>query len=193
MTAIRIHPSLDNGVKRGRADFTGGTLVCDCPDRPVKVAVQGQVAHDHACGCTKCWKPDGASFSIVAVAPTENVTVVANRDKLKIVDEAALIRRHACVECGVHMYGPVEREHAFQGLSFVHPERFEEPGWAEPTFAAFVSSAIESGVDPAQMDAIRARLRELGLEPYDCLSPPLMDYVATFVARKAGVLPAQAA
>jgi S-(hydroxymethyl)glutathione synthase len=86
------------------------------------------------------------------------------------------------------MYGPVEREHAFQGLDFIHPERFQEAGWAPPTFAAFVSSVIEAGVDPARMDGIRARLRELGLEPYDCLSPPLMDYVATWVAKKAGVL-----
>ena len=40
------------------------------------------------------------------------------------------------------------------------------------------------------MDGIRARLRELGLEPYDCLSPALMDYVATWTAKKAGVLKA---
>ena len=54
-----------------------------------------------------------------------------------------------------------------------------DKGWAAPEFAAFVSSIIESGADPAQMDAIRARLRELKLEPYDCLSPPLMDAIAT--------------
>ena len=29
------------------------------------------------------------------------------------------------------------------------------------------------------MGQIRARLKELGLEPYDCLSPPLMDLIAT--------------
>ena len=33
------------------------------------------------------------------------------------------------------------------------------------------------------MDGIRARLKELGLEPYDCLSPPLMDAIATHVAK----------
>jgi S-(hydroxymethyl)glutathione synthase len=88
------------------------------------------------------------------------------------------------------MYGTIEKEHAFQGLDFIHPERFQEQGWAPPTFAAFVSSVIESGVDPGQMDAIRGRLRELKLEPYDCLSPPLMDYVATWTAKKSGALPA---
>ena len=38
------------------------------------------------------------------------------------------------------------------------------------------------------MGAVRARLRELNLPPYDCLSPGLMDYIATFTARAAGVL-----
>jgi S-(hydroxymethyl)glutathione synthase len=185
---ISIHPALDGGVKKGQADFGGGTLVCACADRPVKVAVKGAVAHNHACGCTKCWKPEGATFSVVAVTSHDNITVLENGDKLEIVDPNALIRRHACKECGVHMYGPVEREHAFQGLDFIHPERFEESGWPEPTFAAFVSSIIEAGTKPSDMDAIRARLRELGLEPYDCLSPALMDYIASWVAKKSGVL-----
>ena len=186
---ISIHPSVDSGVKKGSASFVGGTLVCDCPDRPVKVAIKGQVAHDHACGCTKCWKPAGAVFSVVAVVPTESVSVLENGEKLRIVDASALIQRHACTSCGVHMYGPVERDHAFKGLAFVHPERFREAGWAEPTFAAFVSSVIESGVDPSRMPGIRSRLKELGLEPYDCLSPALMDYVATWTAKKSGALP----
>ena len=188
--SLTIHPAIDGGVKKASASFNGGTLVCDCPDRPVKVEVKGQVAHNHACGCTKCWKPAGVAFSIVAVAPTENVTVVENRDKLKVVDPSALIQRHACTSCGVHMYGPVERDHAFKGLSFIHPERFQQPGWAEPTFAAFVSSIIESGVDPSRMAGIRGRLKELGLEPYDCLSPGLMDFIATWVAKKSGALQA---
>ena len=185
---VSIHPALDGGVKAGQANFSGGTLVCACADRPVKVAIKGNIAHNHACGCTKCWKPKGAAFSVVAVAAHENVSVVENGDKLKIVDPDALIRRHACKECGVHMYGPVEREHAFQGLDFIHPERFQEDGWPAPTFAAFVSSIIESGTPPSEMAGVRARLKGLGLEPYDCLSPALMDYVATWVAKKSGVL-----
>jgi len=187
---IRIHPVVDGGIKPASPGFSGGTLVCECADRPVKVKIEGQVAHNHACGCTKCWKPKGADFSVVAVAPTDKVSVLENGEKLAVVDPSALIQRHACKQCGVHMYGPVEREHAFQGLSFVHPERFQEPGWAPPGFAAFVSSIIESGVDPGRMDGVRARLKEVGLEPYDCLSPGLMDYVATWVAKKSGALPA---
>ena len=40
------------------------------------------------------------------------------------------------------------------------------------------------------MGAIRARLKELGLEPYDCLSPALMDYIATHLAKASGKLAA---
>jgi S-(hydroxymethyl)glutathione synthase len=40
------------------------------------------------------------------------------------------------------------------------------------------------------MAGIRARLKELNLEPYDCLSPGLMDFIATKVAQSKGVLPA---
>ena len=181
---VQLHPSIDNGVKQGSGHFAGGTLVCKCKDHPVKVGIKGDVAHNHACGCTKCWKPQGAIFSIVAVVPRQNVTVLENGDKLQIVDPAAVIQRHACKVCGTHMYGRIEnKDHPFYGLDFIHTELFEEPGSAAPGFAAFVSSVIESGVKPDQMGAIRARLKELGLEPYDCLSPALMDAIATHVAK----------
>jgi S-(hydroxymethyl)glutathione synthase len=181
---VHIHPSVDSGVKKGTGTFAGGTLVCKCTDRPVKVQITGDVAHNHACGCTKCWKPEGASFSIVAVVPRDNVKVTENGDKLQIVDSNAAIQRCACKACGTHMYGRIENKaHPFYGLDFIHPELFQEGGWAAPGFAAFVSSIIESGVDPAQMSEVRSRLKELGLEPYDCLSPPLMDAISTHVAK----------
>lgn len=188
--SVNIHPSVDHGVHAGSGSFSGGTLTCLCTDKPVKVRIEGDVAYNHVCGCTKCWKPEGANFSMVAVAPSDKVTVLENGDKLAVVDPSALIQRTACTVCGVHMHGPVEREHAFKGLSFVHPERFQEQGSAAPGFAAFVSSIIESGVKPDHMEAIRGRLKELGLEPYDCLSPGLMDYVATWVAKSTGKLAA---
>lgn len=187
--SISIHPSVDGGVKPGSQDFAGGTLTCHCKDKPVTVKIGAQVAHNHACGCTKCWKPAGATFSVVAVVPRDKVQVTANGDKLKIVDEKAAIQRHACSGCGVHMYGRIENKaHPFYGLDFVHTELSEDKGWAAPEFAAFVSSIIESGTPPAKMSAIRARLRNLGLEPYDCLSPPLMDAIATHVAKASGKL-----
>ena len=56
------------------------------------------------------------------------------------------------------------------------------PGAPPSESAAFASSLTEAGVDPAPMPPVRARLRELGLEPYDCLRPALMDALATFAA-----------
>jgi S-(hydroxymethyl)glutathione synthase len=38
------------------------------------------------------------------------------------------------------------------------------------------------------MGAVRSRLKELGLEPYECLSPPLMDAIATHTAKASGAL-----
>jgi S-(hydroxymethyl)glutathione synthase len=40
------------------------------------------------------------------------------------------------------------------------------------------------------MAAVRARLKEIGLEPYDALSPALMDAIATHTAKASGKLPA---
>jgi len=187
---IRIHPSIDNGLRPGAQGFTGGTLVCKCSSAPVKVKIGSQIAHNHACGCTKCWKPEGATFSVVAVVPRDKVSVTEHSDKLAIVDPSATIQRHACKVCGVHMFGRIERkDHPFYGLDFIHPELSSETGWAAPEFAAFVSSIIESGVDPSKMSAIRDRLKDVGLEPYDCLSPPLMDAIATHIAKASGALP----
>ena len=187
--AVRIHPAVDAGFAPARSDFAGGTLSCRCASDTVTVDIGAQVAHNHVCGCTKCWKPDGSLFSQIAVVGSDKVTVTANGGKLKVVDPAATIQRHACEVCGVHMYGRIEnREHAFYGLDFVHTELSGATGWAPPGFAAFVSSIIESGARPEKMDAVRSRLNEIGLPPYDVLSPPLMDAMATHVARKSGVL-----
>ncbi len=185
---VHIHPLVDSGVKPGTTGFNGGTLVCKCASDQVKVKIDGSISYNHACGCTKCWKPAGADFSIVAVVPRDKLHVMQNENKLHVVDPSATIQRHACKGCGVHMYGRIEnKSHPFYGLDFIHPELFQETGWAAPEFAAFVSSVIESGVAPERMAGIRSRLKELHLEPYDCLSPALMDAIATHVAKAAGV------
>ena len=183
---VHIHPSIDSGVKQGSGSFAGGTLVCKCKDgKPVKVGIKGDVAHNHACGCTKCWKPEGATFSVVAVVPRDSVSVLENGDKLQVVDAvggdpAARLQglRH-----------PYVRPHREQGRirstasTSSTPNCSRKQGSAAPGFAAFVSSVIESGVKPDEMAGIRSRLKELGLEPYDCLSPALMDAIATHVAK----------
>ncbi len=189
--SVSIHPSVDRGIKAASKDFAGGTLVCKCTDKPVTVTISAQSAFNHACGCTKCWKPKGALFSVVAVVPRDKLKVTANADKLKVVDPNATIQRHACKVCGVHMYGRIENtKHPLYGFDFIHTELSPQSGWAAPGFAAFVSSIIESGADPANMGAVRSRLKGLGLEPYDCLSPDLMDLIATHVAKASGALKA---
>ncbi|AWN15692.1 S-(hydroxymethyl)glutathione synthase [Salinisphaera sp. LB1] len=186
--SVSIHPEVDRGMTPADESFTGGTLRCHCSD-PVEVTVSSQCAHNHVCGCTQCWKPDGALFAQVAVVPSDAVEVTRNAEKLQVVDPDAVIKRHACRDCGVHMYGHIEdANHPFHGLDFIHTELSEADGWQPPQFAAFVSSIIESGADPDQMDAVRARLNELGLPPYDTLSPELMDLISTHKAKQAGVL-----
>ncbi len=183
-THVKIHPAVDGGVKPAAEGFAGGTLTCKCADDPVSVTISAQTAHNHVCGCSKCWKPEGAVFSQVAVVGRDNVAVTSGEEKLHVIDASAAIQRHACRECGVHMYGRIEDDgHPFYGLDFVHTELSDKSGWSPAEFAAFVSSIIESGYDPAKMDEVRGRLRELGLEPYDCLSPPLMDLIAAHVAK----------
>lgn len=190
MSPIALHPLLDQGIVKGDPNFSGGKLRCHCKENRVEVTLGGNVAHNHACGCSKCWKPDGALFSIVGVIPKDQVHVTAGADKLNVVDEEATIQRHACKDCGVHMYGRIEKtEHPFAGLDFVHVELSDEKGWQEPQFAAFVSSIIEQGYRPDGMDKVRGRFKELGLETYDALSPALMDAMATWTAKKAGRLP----
>ena len=77
--ALHLHPSIDNGLTKEAEGFAGGTLVCHCTDRPVKVAIDNQVLFNHACGCTKCWKPAGALFSVVGVVPEGKVRVLEKR------------------------------------------------------------------------------------------------------------------
>ncbi len=180
---VSIHPQIDAGGKPAKEGFSGGTISCKCSSNPVTVRIDAQTAHNHACGCTQCWKPAGAMFSQVAVVARDKASVTANGDKLEIVDPDVSILRHACNECGTHMFGRIEdASHPFYGLDFIHTELSDDEGWSPPEFAAFVSSVIESGENPDNMSAVRARLRELGLEPYDCLSPALMDAIATHTA-----------
>lgn len=189
MVPLSIHPAVDSGLKPAAPSFAGGTLKCKCSKDQITVTIKGQIAHNHVCGCTKCWKPKGALFSMVGVVPRDNLKVTANEQKLKVIDANAAIKRHACTGCGVHMYGRIDNtKHPFYGLDFVHAELSSDKGWAPPEFAAFVSSIIESGTQPSAMAGIRKRLKEIGLETYDCLSPPLMDAIAAHVARQAGIL-----
>ncbi|OQE34621.1 hypothetical protein PENCOP_c016G04548 [Penicillium coprophilum] len=185
--AHSIHPLIDNGITKGSNSFAGGKLHCHCASDQVEITLNSNVAHNHACGCSKCWKPCGSLFSIVGVVPRDAVSVTANESKLSIVDKEATIQRNACKVCGVHLFGRIERDHPFKGLDFVHVELSDEKGWQEPQFAGFVSSIIEQGSHPKEMDQVRARFKAVGLQTYDVLSPVLMDLISTFTAQKSGI------
>ena len=90
--SVAIHPAVDGGVKKGGSSFSGGTLKCRCAQAPVTVAIKGDVAFNHVCGCTRCWKPAGVLFSQVAVVPRDKVNVSKNADRLKVVDGSATIQ-----------------------------------------------------------------------------------------------------
>jgi len=114
MAALAIHPSVDKGVQASSPEIKELTLTCKCSDSPVAVSIKGNVAFNHVCGCTKCWKPSGALFSLVAVVPRENLSVTANSQKLKVVDTSAAIQRHACKVRRAHV-----RPHREQSASLL--------------------------------------------------------------------------
>ena len=159
--AVKLHPSIDNGIKKGAGDsFKGGTLQCKCTSNPVEVKIDSQSAHNHACGCTKCWKPAGAVFSVVAVVSKDKVNVTKNADKLKVVDEKAAIQRHACTGCGVHMYGRIENKaHPFYGLDFIHTELSKDQGWSEPASRRSFRRSSKAATTRAAWVKCAARLR----------------------------------
>ncbi|SFE42038.1 S-(hydroxymethyl)glutathione synthase [Roseivivax sediminis] len=186
---VALHPLFDAGLPERAENFPGSALRCHCPEDRVVIEVAAQSVHPHLCGCTRCWKPVGALFSLVAAVPRGKVTIMQNEDKLEVVDPSVPILRHACTGCGVHMFGRIEDEkHPLHGLDWVHQELADLAGWSRPTFASYVSSIIEVGVEPDRMAAVRARLTELGLTAYDCWPPEIMDQVSTWRARMRGVL-----
>jgi len=177
-TRPTLHPAVDVGVATG-AGSDGATLGCFCAAAAVEVRVDVKVVHNHLCGCSKCWKPSGARFAQVAVVPTGALHVTANEGKLRVIDTSQSIRRHACRDCGVHLFGRVDDvDHHFYGVDFLHPELVIEADVPAPEFAGFTSSLIEAGGNPSHMKAIRKRLAELGIPSYDAFSPELMDIIA---------------
>jgi S-(hydroxymethyl)glutathione synthase len=174
---VALHPALDAG--RSSAPIGDATdLRCLCTHSPVEVRVEGRPMHPHLCGCSQCWKPSGAVFALIAVAPAGSVSVVSGAEALDLVDPTKAIQRSACRRCGTHMVGRVaDRDHHFFGLDFFHPE-LAVGLCPAPEFAGFVSSIIEAGASPSRMTAIRRKLAALGVPAWDAFSPELMDLIA---------------
>jgi len=105
----------------------------------------------------------GALFSMVAVIGRDKLNVSAMRTSSD-VDEKAPIQRYACSGCGVHMYGRIEnKNHPFYGFVFCTLCRRTAAVGSE--FAALRLLDHRVGLSPARMGEVRARLKELRLEP----------------------------
>ena len=175
---VDLHPAVDAARTSDATPHGPVMLSCHCATHSVEVTLDSSVFHNHLCGCSKCWKPDGALFAQTAVVPRDALNITANGDKLEVVDETQAIVRHACRACGTHVYGRVEnRDHHFYGIDFVRPELAAAPQ-PVPEFAGFVSSIIECGASPSKMEAVRATLSRKGIPFYDAFSPELMDIIA---------------
>ncbi|MGO7897232.1 SRPBCC family protein [Rhizobium ruizarguesonis] len=174
--ALPLHPATG---KVPNSKIACDSLRCRCQQDPVEATVSAPIYHNHLCGCSKCWKPDGALFAQVAVTPAGSVKDMRNAEKLSIVDATQKIERYACNECGTHMVGRVtDKDHHFYGLEFIHPELAGNGAQPPIEFAAFASSLVESGTSPSSMYAIRSQLRQLSIPAYDAFSPELMDVIA---------------
>jgi S-(hydroxymethyl)glutathione synthase len=146
---------------------------------PIEQRLDAACAHNHLCGCSACWKPAGQLMAQVAVVPSGTAEIVAGAHKLAVVNAEAQIKRHACKDCGCHVIGRVEdKDHHFYGLDFIHPELAVDAAAPKPEFAGFVSSLIETGTSPAIMAALRVRLTQAGIPPFDAFSPEIMDAIA---------------
>ena len=175
---VILHPAVSERAAP-RGSVTSATLKCLCAEDQVEVRLTCPIYHNHLCGCTKCWKPAGSLFAQTAVVSSDGLEVIANQQKLRIVDATQSIERHACCECGVHVYGDVQDvNHHFYGICFVHPELAADGACGAPEFAGFVSSLIESGINPSLMEAVRRQLNSLGIPAFDAFSPELMDVIA---------------
>lgn len=173
---LELHPS----VAAPDIDVPpASTLSCLCDTDRVEVSLTAPIAHNHLCGCSKCWKPEGALFAQTAVVASDAAVITSGKAKVAVVDPSQSIKRHECRACGTHMIGTVEDpDHHFYGLAFVHPELATTPATGKPEFAGFVSSIIETGTSASAMEAVRRKLDQSSIPAFDVFSPEIMDVIA---------------
>jgi hypothetical protein len=105
----------------------------------IRVSAPDPIRHNHLCGCSKCRKLAGVQFARPAVVSSDGLEIAANGDKLKVVDDCQSIRRHACKDCGAHLYGDVPNpDRHFQAcVSYIR-------NWARKMQAVRLSSPASS-------------------------------------------------
>jgi hypothetical protein len=73
----RATPSIHPAVEQAKAgckgeSLEGATLRCAC-SKPIQAKLSTDIAHNHLCGCSQCWKPPGAAFAQTAVVPSDAI------------------------------------------------------------------------------------------------------------------------
>ena len=170
---VHIHPSVDNGVKKGSGSFAGGTLVCKCKDKPVKVAHQGR-------------RRPQPRLRLHQMLEAGRRDLLGRRGGAARQRERAGERRQAADRRSVGD-DPAPR---LQGLrhAYVRPHR-EQGAIRSTASTSSIPNCSRRRLGRAGICRVRvvgdrvrrqarrdgrrsaSRLKELGLEPYDCLSP----------------------
>ena len=187
-SAVSIHPSVDNGIKPGATDFAGGTLRLQVRERPGRRSRSTRRPRTTTrAAARKCWKPEGAAV----LGRRRRAARQGERHRERGQAQGRRRQRH----------DPAPRLHRLR-RAHVRPHREQEAPVLRPGLrphravaatrlvgAARSPRSCRRSSSPAptrrKMGDVRGRLRELGLEPYDCLSPPLMDALATRRAARA--------
>jgi len=112
------------------------TLFLQLLAEQVEMAIKGQSAHNHVCGCTKCWKPKGALFSAGRRRNARKPRRQGERNKLAIVDPKATIQP-LCLQGvrGPHVCRIENRAIRCYGFDFISHRALNEAGWSPPEFA----------------------------------------------------------
>ena len=74
----QIHPRLTTESSTALRTSPAARSPASARSNPVTVQDRLNVAFNHACGCTKCWKPEGATVLVVGVAARDKLSVTAN-------------------------------------------------------------------------------------------------------------------
>ena len=85
------------------------------------------------------------------------------------------------------MYGRIEnKDHPFFGLDFIHTELSNDQGWVRAGVRGIRFVDHRVGRRSGEHGSGQGAAEGTRLEPYDCLSPPLMDAIATHTAKASG-------
>jgi S-(hydroxymethyl)glutathione synthase len=92
----KIHPAIDAGIDEGNASF----LYARAKINQSKLELTDGFLTITSADAQSAGSRRARHFQLPQLLPT-SIAVIENGGKLQVVDDSALIRRHACKECGV--------------------------------------------------------------------------------------------